>query len=93
MGRVGIKELKNHLSRYLRRTKEGEEIVVTERGTPIAIIQPIQKVGSLATLEARLAQLASLGQLTLPSRSPLKRVRMARVSGAPISQAVMEDRR
>jgi prevent-host-death family protein len=32
MGTVGVKELKNCLTRYLRRTKQGEELIVTERG-------------------------------------------------------------
>jgi antitoxin (DNA-binding transcriptional repressor) of toxin-antitoxin stability system len=30
---------KNRLTEYLRRTKKGEEIIVTERGKPIAVIQ------------------------------------------------------
>ena len=42
MSRVGVKELKNRLTQYLRRTKQGEEVIVTERGHPIALIQPIK---------------------------------------------------
>ena len=38
MGTVGIKELKDRLTYYLRLTKQGEEIVVTERGKPIALL-------------------------------------------------------
>lgn len=93
MSAVGIKELKNRLTQYLRRIKEGEEVIVTERGKPIALIQPIQAAEHPVTLEARLARLAAQGLVTLPTHKPLNRVRLARVSGPPISKNILEDRR
>jgi prevent-host-death family protein len=39
-----VAELKNQLSRYLRRARtEGEPIVVTLHGRPYALIQPLEK--------------------------------------------------
>ena len=38
MSTVGVKEFKNRLTQYLRRTKQGEDVIVTERGNPIALI-------------------------------------------------------
>jgi antitoxin (DNA-binding transcriptional repressor) of toxin-antitoxin stability system len=35
---VGIREIKNRLSEYLRKAKAGERVVVTEHGRPIAVI-------------------------------------------------------
>lgn len=93
MSTVGVKELKNRLTQYLRRTKHGEEVIVTERGRPIAVIQPIQTAARLDSREARLARLAARGLLTLPTRKPLKRVRMAKASGRPLSQTIIEERR
>lgn len=93
MSTVGVKELKNRLTQYLRRTKHGEEVIVTERGRPIAVIQPIQAAARLDSREARLARLAAQGLLTLPTRKPLKRVRMAKASGRPLSQTIVEERR
>lgn len=93
MSTVGVKELKNRLTQYLRRTKQGEDVVVTERGTPIALIQPIKSAAPRASLDARLARMAAQGRVTLPARRPLRRVRLVRVSGPPISQAILEDRR
>ncbi len=93
MSTVGVKELKDRLTQYLRRTKQGEEVVVTERGKPIAIIQPIESAGPVVSLQARLAKLAARGLLTLPTRKPLKKVRRVRVSGPPISRTILEDRR
>jgi prevent-host-death family protein len=35
---VGVRELRAHLSRYLKRVEAGEEILVTDRGRPVARI-------------------------------------------------------
>jgi len=93
MSSVGVKELKNRLTHYLRLTKQGEEVVVTERGKPIALLQPIQTATPTASREARLAQLAAQGAVTLPARKFLLRIRRIRVSGTPLSKVVLEDRR
>ena len=93
MSRVGVKELKNRLTHYLRRTKQGEEVIITERGKPIALIQPIQSAERVMSLDARLARLAAQGLVSLPTHKPLKRVRLAKVSGPAISKIIVEDRR
>ena len=41
VGEAGIRELRNHLSRYLERVRQGEELIVTDRGTPIARVVPV----------------------------------------------------
>jgi len=42
--RAAVAELKAHLSRFLRRVKAGEEILVTERNVPVARIVPVPAV-------------------------------------------------
>ncbi|MGH7232787.1 MAG: type II toxin-antitoxin system Phd/YefM family antitoxin [Nitrospiraceae bacterium] len=37
---VGVRELKNRLSRYLKRVQAGEELIVTERRRTVARIVP-----------------------------------------------------
>ena len=93
MGAVEVRKLKRDLTRYLRRTKHGEEIIVTERGRPIALLTPIKSAKRANSLEARLAALAAQGWLTLPTREPLKRIRAVKISGPLISRTVIEDRR
>jgi prevent-host-death family protein len=39
---VGIRELENQLSRYVARVRRGEEIVVTDRGSPVARLVPMR---------------------------------------------------
>src|SRR3990170_1494823 len=38
--RVGIRELRQNLSRYVRRVEAGKRLVVTERGRPVAVLSP-----------------------------------------------------
>jgi prevent-host-death family protein len=38
--RIGVRELRQHASRYLGRVKAGESIEVTQRGTPVAYLVP-----------------------------------------------------
>jgi prevent-host-death family protein len=43
MAEAGIRELRNHLSQYLDRVRTGEELVVTDRGTAVARIVPVDQ--------------------------------------------------
>jgi len=40
MNRVGIADLKAHLSEHLRRVRRGRTLTVLDRGTPVAQIVP-----------------------------------------------------
>ena len=93
VSKVGIKELKNSLTRYLRLTKHGEEVVVTERGTPIALIQAIKGAHKAISLEAKLSRAAAQGLVALPTRKPSRRIRRVNASGKPISKIIGEERR
>jgi prevent-host-death family protein len=50
--RVGVRELRQNLSVYLRRTLAGETLEVTDRGTPVALLTPVPEradpIGRLA---------------------------------------------
>lgn len=59
---VGIRELKNRLSEYLRMVRRGEEILVTDRGEAVAELrQPVHAPGSVAYPE--LARRARTGRV------------------------------
>ena len=38
---VGVRELRQNLSRYLRRVAAGETLEVTEHGQPVAVLAPL----------------------------------------------------
>ena len=42
MERIGIRELRNHASRVVRRARAGERIIITVDGVPAAQITPIE---------------------------------------------------
>lgn len=44
--RVGVRELRQNLSVYLRRVKRGERLEVTEHGQPVAMLTPLPKTQS-----------------------------------------------
>ena len=41
--KVGLRELKTHLSQYMRQVKSGDTIVITEHGRPVGRIVPAPK--------------------------------------------------
>jgi prevent-host-death family protein len=41
MQRIGIRELRQHASRYLSQVAAGETVEVTDRGRPVALIVPV----------------------------------------------------
>ena len=41
MTEVGVRELRDHLSRCLERVQAGEELVITDRGRAIARVVPV----------------------------------------------------
>ena len=43
MERVGVRELRQNLSVYLRRVQAGEALEVTEHGRPVAALVPIRE--------------------------------------------------
>jgi len=47
---VGIREVKNRFSEYLRRVKQGEIMVITERNVPVARLVPVREKGQLSVL-------------------------------------------
>lgn len=89
---AGIKDVKNNLSRLLTRVKAGEEVLITDRGRPVArIVKENQGDKSIRTA---LGSLVQKGLITLPSRTIQKdRISAVGVPGKPVSEMVIEDRR
>jgi prevent-host-death family protein len=87
---VGARELKTRLGTYLRRVREGERILVTDRGIPVAELRGLG-AGS-ETREGRLQRLEAAGLVSRPARGLLAPLRAVRSSGASAAQAVVEDR-
>jgi prevent-host-death family protein len=89
MTTVGIRELKNNLSHYLRDVKKGKPVTVTERGESIAILIPVQNHP-----DAQLArELSRKGVGSWKGGKPEGASRRVVVKGKPISKIVLKERR
>lgn len=84
--RMGLREANQHFSKAIRAVKAGKEVVLTERGRPIAVIKPWN---GGATREAMHRSLLAAGLISrLPEPGPLPRVRKIRIKGEPISKTI-----
>ncbi len=93
MKSAAVSKLKASLSEYLARVKAGEEVIVTERGKPIAKIVPLRH--DQADVSAHLLELARAGLVRLGSgklpKGFWKMPRPADPRGAGV-KAVLEER-
>ena len=65
MKTVGVRELKNKLSEYLRRVQLGETVLVTDRGEVVAELLPPGQGPGDPSVPAGLQSLAKRGLLSL----------------------------
>lgn len=91
---VGIRELKTHLSKYMRRVKSGEIVIITEHGKPVGRIVPNAEY----SIEERMLALRESGFLSwegeglppkLEPREPTTRLN----SNITAADLILEDRR
>ncbi len=66
MKAIGIKNLKNHLSEYVRLASSGETVLVTERDRVVAELVPPQSGRAPQAPDALLADAVRKGWLTPP---------------------------
>ena len=52
MTSIGVRELRQRASSYLRRVEAGETIEITDRGRPVALLSPIPGPSTLERLRA-----------------------------------------
>jgi prevent-host-death family protein len=67
MARMGIRELRDNLTKTIRRVRAGETIEITHDGVPVALLSPVR--------DGRLAQLIAVAEATpgKPLGRPLRR--------------------
>jgi prevent-host-death family protein len=89
MTEVGVETLKDRLGDYLNRAREGERILITERGCSIALLIPIE-----GNEPARRAwELVETGAASWSGGKPAGSRERPRNRGKSASAIVLEDRR
>jgi len=59
METVGLRLANLHFAAYIKKVRQGAEIVLTDRGRPVAVIKPLAEVSS--TVEEKLTELEKRG--------------------------------
>ena len=65
MKTVGLRDLKNRLSEYVRQVRSGEGVLVTDRGEVVAELVPPGQLTDGQDVPSGLIALAKTGRLTL----------------------------
>ena len=90
MEQVGVRDIRQNISVFLRRVKAGEAFTVTEHGLPVALLVPVP-----ADSDDRLADLVAAGHvLAAPDRGGGLPPRAGTPLGRPsATQALLDERR
>jgi len=74
MNRIGVRQLQQNAAAALKRVRHGEQIEVTDRGRPVAMLVPVAARNVLDALEAAGRLARAEGDL-LELGTPIRRVR------------------
>jgi prevent-host-death family protein len=85
---VSIRELKSRLSHYLRLTRKGESVVITDHGVPIGRIVPMGHDLGARLVAMRETGLAQWSGHKLRRRKPVAKL----LGGKTVAQLLVEDR-
>jgi len=90
MMHMGLREANQNFSKAIKAVKAGQEVVLTERGKPIATITPLK---GLPNRDAAVQRLEAAGLLR-PARttSPFPAWSPRPLKGVPLSRTLREER-
>lgn len=93
MRTVGSREFKNRMGRYMKAVRQGQSLLLTERGKPVAkVVPPDPEPSAELSLTDILKKLEAEGKIRLAKR-PLSKFRAIPSRGKSASQMILEDRR
>jgi prevent-host-death family protein len=86
---IGIRELKAHLSAYLKKVEAGEHLTIASHGRPIATIVPASRQPQVEWVRSMIAD----GRAIWSGGKPRGLRPRLKARGKPASRMVLEDRR
>jgi len=89
MTSVGVRELKNRLSLYLKQVRDGKQIEITNRGKVIALLSPVRK----KALDKELLLWLEEGTASWTGGKPTGASHSVQGRGRQLSDLIIEDRR
>jgi prevent-host-death family protein len=91
MERVAIRELRNNVSRVVRRAQAGERIVITVDGVPVARLGPLNDPGERPTLDDLIAAGRVIPPQTTAPPPPPQPVKLP--PGSPTTEEILNELR
>ena len=88
--RMGLREANQQFSKAIKAVKAGKEVVLTERGKPIAVIKPLEQQEKEEVVIQRLEAEGILRPAL--KRGPMSNWKPVRIKGKPISETIREER-
>jgi len=88
--RMGLREANQSFSKAMKAVKQGKEVVLTERGKPIAVIKPLEAEEKAETVIRRLEAEGILRPAL--KRGPMPDWKPIRIKGKPMSETIREER-
>jgi prevent-host-death family protein len=93
MQKVGSREFKNRMGRYLAAVRRGQTLLLTDRGKPVAKVIPLHQDGNAElSFSDVLRKLEAEGKIRLAKR-PLGEFKAIPSRGKSASRMIIEDRR
>ncbi len=92
--KLGLREANQRFSQTIQAVRRGEEVVLTERGRPIAVIKPLADAEPESDAAA-LQKMIDAGLVVAaaePGPMPTPRWRPVSTTGKPVSRTIIDDR-
>lgn len=83
---VGVKELKEKLSKYVDKVRHGEKVIITDHGTEVALITPLSEEYH------KIKSLTDSGKAIWSGGKP-GGARGIKIKGKSLAETVLEERR
>ncbi|MCA9473107.1 MAG: type II toxin-antitoxin system prevent-host-death family antitoxin [Nitrospirales bacterium] len=87
---MGLREANQNFSKAIKAVKSGQEVVLTERGKPIATIKPLNAHQQRDSVMRRLEEAGLL--ISAPKTSPLPAWTPRPINGMSMSKTLREER-
>ena len=87
---IGLREANQRFSKLIKAVRRGHEVVLTDRGKPVAKITPVETADSAESALDRMAAMGLLRRAT--SRGPLPPFKPRKLRGKSIMQTLREER-
>ena len=87
---IGLREANQQFSRLMKKVRSGEEVLLTERGRPLAVLRPIRNIDKAKAAIQRLEITGFLRPAAKRAGLPTWKPRPIR--GRPLSKTVRQGR-